>query len=175
MQIIIEGPDGSGKSTLIKALKGVTDWELIPGQGPEAHPGEILDRIGSYISAEKHHQSYGSRPRIYDRHPCVSHPIYCQFTPVTKMTEQEVTSRGFYELKSLFVYCQSPDLVFGNHNAKEYDTEEHLKAISENHMTILREYRSWAMRHAHMIHRYWEPRSTDRTVHAIIAATGENL
>lgn len=166
MQIIIEGPDGSGKSTLIRALKEKTDWTVIEGGGPEKYPFEVKERLERYLKAALDTPSY---PKIYDRHPAVSHPIY---GPLSGKTEYPPTSYNWvYELPHICVYCQAPKAdKLTNHEVGKYDTADHLTAISSNFSRITVAYDRWALTRAHIIHRYWEPDSVERTANAIIGA-----
>ena len=68
--IILEGPDGSGKSTLANIIAQRVPFTLHPGGGPEKYPGEIVERARQYLKLDR---------KIFDRHPLISQPIYCQF------------------------------------------------------------------------------------------------
>jgi len=67
--IVVEGVDNSGKSTLIKALQVVFPERPVQGsEGPPKYKGEMDERVARYIMQPAN--------TIYDRHPCVSQPIY---------------------------------------------------------------------------------------------------
>lgn len=153
MDIIIEGPDGSGKSTLIKQLVELTGFHVIPGQGPEKYPHEMNHRAYQYNKLARFRQAYSAPPHIYDRHPCVSHPIYSLYTPVQKVEQIHVDE--FYRLNNLYVYCQPRDTTL-SHERKEYDTDEHQRALELNQEAICGHYEAWGLKHAHVIHRWWE-------------------
>lgn len=172
MQIIFEGPDGSGKTTLLTKLARETQWPIIPGEGPEKYPGEIMSRIKRYLKEGRYRENYGALPHIFDRHPCISHQIYSRFTQVSRITE-EATDQ-LYSLKNVIVYCQAPDDSQLIHEQdKDHDTGEHLEAITSKHPEICYLYDRWALKRAHFIYRYWEPGATQRIIQSIIAATGE--
>lgn len=167
MKVIIEGPDGSGKSTLVQELAKITGWKVVLGEGPEKHPGEMLQRIKRILKEGAYAEAYSVAPRIFDRHSCVSHPIYSRFTNVSEVPT-EVTDQ-LYDLEHLIVYCQAPTGGLSNgHEVKGYDTEDHLKAIMESHDDILEAYDQWALKRAHLIHRFWDPHSTLRIASNII-------
>lgn len=172
MQIIVEGPDGSGKSTLILALAKLTGWKIVSGEGPEKEPGEMMRRIERYLKEARYAEGYSTLPRIFDRHPCVSQPIYSKFNGTSVVCAQATDK--LYELKNVVVYCQPPDSTRQvNHQGKPHDRGNHLKAITENHSQICSLYEEWALKRAHLIYRYWEPSALGATIRSIIAATGE--
>lgn len=172
MQIIIEGPDGSGKTTLINKLAQVAGWKIIPGKGPEKYPGEMMERIQEYLKWARYNQGYSGAAKIYDRHPCVSHPIYSKFNGTSVVCQQAADK--VYELKHVAVYCRPPDSTKLIHpQEKEHDVGLQLAAITNHHADICSMYEEWALKRAHLIHRYWDKDSTSRTISAIIALAGE--
>ncbi len=171
MQIIVEGPDGSGKSTLVKTLASHTGWKVIVGEGPEKEPGEMVTRIKRLLKEAIYRENYSGAPVIYDRHSCVSHPIYSQFTPVTNIPE--IFTDQLYDLKNLIIYCRAPGVELTNHVVKEHDTPEHLEAIEKSHREILQAYDSWALKRAHLIYRFWEPEAMNRIIVSIFQLTKE--
>lgn len=146
MNIVVEGPDNSGKSTLIRHLVGALGIPLVPGEGPEKYPGEINDRVARYAKIDN---------AIFDRHPCVSQRIYNKFRVGTDV-DYELTS-DFYASKPIFVYCVGRDL--DGQILKDYDKivnasgVPHEKLVVDNHEAICALYRSWAERHATIIYR----------------------
>lgn len=150
MDIIVEGPDGSGKSTLVKAIADLSGAHIIGGRGPERYPGEMEVRAQEYLDdmerriKNKRH----SFTAVYDRHPCVSHPIYSRFTNVSTISPN--TIHRFYQLPIFLVYCEGFSELPDDHQTKAYDTPEHLKAIKDNHTKILEAYHQWALLRAHL-------------------------
>lgn len=172
MQIIIEGPDGSGKTTLLLELAKLTGWRIVSGEGPEKWPGEMIDRIERYLKEARYAENHNCIPRIFDRHPCISHQIYSMFTNVSKVSEG--ATDHLYNLNNVIVYCQSPNKFLSPEGqTKAHDRGEHLKAISDNHLEICNLYDSWGVKRAHIIHRFWEPGSTHRVLRSILASSGE--
>jgi len=71
--IIVEGVDGSGKTTLIQNFRQVASrlcW-LFARSGPPQGPND-LDETIRYLSLHRRYQT----PLITDRHPLISEPIY---------------------------------------------------------------------------------------------------
>lgn len=132
MNVILEGPDGSGKSTLAKLLLEHLPLTLKGGEGPPKYEGEMEDRIEKYLSLDG---------ILFDRHPCISQPIYGSFRPDNKPLSDELIGR-FYNTQPLFIYCYGKA---GDHVADhEGDTPDHLKLIDDNDEAIRKAYHTWA-------------------------------
>lgn len=141
--IIIEGPDNSGKSTLAKALSMSTGRDIIYSGGREAFPGEINQRIRKFLK-EKH--------RIFDRHPCVSQPIYVNIHNKTPVEEKLLAQ--FYSSPLILIYCRPrPERGLNGHIVKEYDKAHHIQQITENYEKLIFWYDQWALEKAHIIYR----------------------
>jgi adenylate kinase family enzyme len=65
MNIVIEGPDNSGKSTLAREIARCTGKQLISSNGK---PQDIPARIEA--------MPMSATDAVFDRHPCVSDLIY---------------------------------------------------------------------------------------------------
>lgn len=144
--IVLEGPDGGGKSTLAETLCDLLGYEHLRSEGPEKYPGEIDERIGRY------HTKYGHRKDVlFDRHPCVSQIAYSLVHKQTKPNSQLVSK--FYDLKPLLIYCR-PDPSRVTHTADgEWDTPEYLANVDKNYSKLLEWYDRWAVWNAHYIYR----------------------
>jgi len=148
MQIILEGVDASGKSTLAKALVSeLSGYTYYPSEGPEKYEGEIIERLKRY---ETEHNPLA----VYDRHPIISHPIYSRTNLWMSDIPQSVR-REFYERPDrLLVYCLPTDRGFELHEEVEgVDTAEHLAMVKKEYPRLLADYNEWAFRRAHMIYR----------------------
>ncbi len=141
MNIVIEGPDNSGKSTLARILdKHVPLLSIHPGDGPPRDLEEIIRRAFRYLKLEN---------KIFDRHPIVSEPIYGQFREPPSHIPQ-VYVDIFYRTPILFIYCHGQA---GVHQIKDYDTPEHVKLINDHDEAIKSAYEDWASHHANVRYR----------------------
>jgi thymidylate kinase len=157
MIIVIEGADASGKSTLAKKISYYLGWPVISSEGPEKYPGEIVERIRRY------NRTYTDNV-IFDRHPCVSQPIYG-----SKRNGEVISSsliQEFYSSKPYFIYCEFNDKT--NHIEKDRDTQEHLQMIKNFKDQIRLEYEQWAEQHASIRYKIGDP------VSVIIGQIGES-
>lgn len=144
--IVVEGVDNSGKSALIRALRLVLPtWQVQGSEGPPKHKGEMDERVTRYLDLPT--------TTIFDRHPCVSQPIYGMMRTHTDSINPELIER-FYFTNPLFIYCDGGERGMKAHVFNpETDTPEHLAAVTENFDELLYCYRAWAGRHAFMSYR----------------------
>lgn len=110
MPIIIEGPDGAGKSTLAKALADKLDMNILKmtangGQSPEEYvqklacDGVIIDRC--WVSEQVYSDLFGREPRIDNENAealtdlcrIVGVPIIILLPPLTEVIKR-LTLRG---------------------------------------------------------------------------------
>lgn len=145
--IVVEGVDNSGKSTLIRALRVVLpDWHVQGSEGPPKHQGEMDERVRRYLDTQPH-------TMIYDRHPCVSQPIYGMMRTHIDPIDPHLINI-FYGLGPFFIYCDGGERGMKHHIFNpETDTPEHLEAVQENYNRLLDAYRQWAAKYAILSYR----------------------
>jgi hypothetical protein len=146
MNIVIEGIDNSGKSTLATLLARKTGFPTQPSEGPPRYPGEMDERLLRYASMDRY---------IFDRHPVVSQNIY-KVIRTGKDAEgmREDLVQQFYDNRPLFIYCDPLGRGMSGHNFHDgVDTAEHLRQVDEGYKTMLTLYRDWAIKHAHILYR----------------------
>ena len=129
--IVIEGPDGAGKSTLAERLIEHLPLKLQKGEGPPKSQVEIIQRVQSYLEMDY---------TLFDRHPCISQPIYGMFRK-TDIFVPGVLITEFYAQNNFIIYMHGRA---GNHKAKKYDTKEHLDTIHRYDGNIRNAYEEWA-------------------------------
>lgn len=143
MNIVLEGPDNSGKSTLARVLSEKLQRPIYASEGPEKYPGELIERIERYR---------GLNNVIFDRHPCISDPIYGMFRSQRSSLAGGYEAR-FYAEQPLLIYCDPLDRGMQGHVEKKHDTAEHIDLIMRHHHAILNMYRLWAIQRSHFIFR----------------------
>lgn len=148
VKIILEGPDNSGKSTLASYLSEALRIPLVPGEGPAKSEKEIDDRVRRYLNMPG--------PLIFDRHPCVSQPIYNHFrSPID--IEPELIS-AFYEDEVYLIYCPGRPTLEG-HQVKDHDRivnangQKHEDLVNQFHPQICAHYLEWGINHANLVYR----------------------
>ena len=151
MTIIIEGPDGAGKTTLIQDLQ-----HQLPGM--EIHPRFCTSKGGPIDGlAEAVFRDVRTTPThyIYDRHPLVSEYVYRtairgQSIPDVFLTDAMGRLRKRVARHSLVIWCLPP--LSSVKNNVERDAEGEMPGVVENIEEIYRQYQMhkqlWPGRHA---------------------------
>lgn len=140
MNIVIEGPDATGKSTLARFLSRGLSRPIISSEGREKFPGEINERIRRWGLFDG---------VIFDRHPCVSQIIYSTFNGTSSPDPDLVFD--FYETRPAIIYCVSTAEL--RHITKGHDTPDHLEMVETNSKAIKELYDQWALDYAQFIYR----------------------
>ncbi len=156
--IVLEGPDGGGKSTLARELMKALPLVYMPSEGPARGEGEIDARI------ERYHAMRNQR-LLFDRHPCVSQLAYRvvheQPAPSGHLIDQ------FYRMNPILIYCRPSSA--NNHSASgEWDTPEFIASINKNFGALMEWYDLWAVRRANYIYRIGD--SIPQLIHCLKGA-----
>lgn len=135
--IIVEGPDGAGKTTLIDTLKAAT--------GLNVH-SRASDSVGGpveniYDWAQTDVDTWASQPMaIYDRHPLISELIYGPVARnfIDQAFFSEAATRTFHKFykKSLIILCLPPFDVL----SKNVHREAQMPGVLENLPELYEEY-----------------------------------
>ena len=107
--LIVEGPDGSGKTTLVNLLKA----ELGVGVAPRvvSKDTEAMVDLRGWVD---HNLDTGLVPTIFDRHRLISEPIYGPIMRDDAEPGFDTLSwlaprmKRFYELRPFIIYCLPP-------------------------------------------------------------------
>lgn len=141
MNVVLEGVDASGKSTLAAYLSNRLDLEIQPGSGPPRAGESIDDRVRAYLNLDG---------RLFDRHPCVSQMIYDKLRGGNAPVSPELL-RQFYASKPLLVYCRGESIT--KHVVKSDEDPQHVAQISMKFNQLLRAYDDWGLRFATILYR----------------------
>lgn len=134
MNIVVEGPDGSGKTYLAKILAETFHMKYEKSKGPEHYPGEMVERVKAYLWLDN---------VVFDRHPCISQNIYRELSNGPELPQELIEK--FYQTKPILISCLPVCSNLENHDASsECDTPEYLKALRENLPTIFERYDRWS-------------------------------
>lgn len=125
--LIVEGPDGAGKTTLIEGLKERYGFEV----APRVVSKEAVPMIDVQQWVEENLQK-GFQDIIFDRHRLISQPIY---GPIMGRTDPgfddlvwlyDVMNR-FYRTPKMTIYCMPPKSVV----LKNIENDDDNKAIAD--------------------------------------------
>lgn len=139
MPIIIEGPDGAGKSTLAKSLAGALDMNILKmtANGGQSVPGYvqklkcdgvIIDRC--WVSERIYSDLFGREPRIGD------------------VDAESLTELCGLAGVPIVVLLPPLHIVIGRLNERG---DEYADVVCPNIVEIYRRYREWAEAHPYAI------------------------
>lgn len=142
VNIIVEGPDNSGKSTLVGYLSRFLKMPIIEGKGPPKSVEEINDRVVAYSQY---------KGVIFDRHPAISNPIYDLARRVEPQIRSDILQEFFLQqTDKILIFCRG-DRTLDTHRVKDGEDPSHVKMVDENHLMICDLYDAWALHHADII------------------------
>jgi len=163
MNIILEGPDNSGKSTLAKALSLATDLPIKTKEGRPATRLALFEKLRKYEAIDNH---------IVDRHPIISQMIYGLARGDDEIPEEFF--ENFFSRRDLIIYCRCIDRGLEGHEPSDTDTPTHLSMIDSQYQTILGYYDNWAACSANIIyHKYADMMHVVRMAQAVLAMEGK--
>lgn len=107
--IVVEGPDGAGKTTLIEVLKEATGYEVAPRVVSKTTEAMVDLKEWTEENVER-----GFQRTIFDRHRLISEPIYGpllrdDFEPGFDDPAWFAYHLGrFYQCRPIVIYCLPP-------------------------------------------------------------------
>lgn len=107
--IVVEGPDGAGKTTLISRLALELNLPIAPRV--VSKDAEAMVDLQKWVDENLEE---GFQPRIFDRHRLISETIYGpilrydQEPGFNEMAWLAPRMRRFYELEPIIIYCLPP-------------------------------------------------------------------
>lgn len=138
--VIVEGPDGAGKSTLIQNLVALGGFVSAHTGGPPRDKQDLEDKLGKVTQAL---DAAGHNILVLDRHPAVSDPIYSKVTGSRSFATPGGLGEQVGALNPVFVYCRgSADSMSGNisKSPKAHKSPEHLLKVIQKHGEIVKLY-----------------------------------
>lgn len=128
--IVLEGPDGSGKSSFAKRLALPI---IHPGAPPKTRDAEEGFFEKQFVAA--------NHPVIYDRVTCISQQVYQRklfdewyWNPLWRLVGQS---------HCIIVYCRPPDdvvLDFSKHTVAEHDDPDQMEYVRQNGRFFVESY-----------------------------------
>lgn len=136
MIIVIEGMDGSGKSTLVNQLSKDLDLPVFLSGGPKTEQAmrEMLRKLETMADSSKTH--------ICDRVPFVSELVYSRaFDRAPVVPRNELLDYWFLPLK--MVYCKIDQVQALTNMSREFKAHkpaDHTAMVEKRHQTIANIY-----------------------------------
>ena len=145
MNIILEGIDNSGKTTLAQIIAKEIGYPIRSSEGPPKHAGEMEKRIERYLQMDN---------TIFDRHPAISNPLYDEAFQRTPDRFDGVLIDRLYASRPLIIYCDPCDRQLrGYQSNPRTESAEHLANLDRNYDKLLSLYRAWAVTKANFLYR----------------------
>jgi len=130
--IIVEGPDGSGKSTLGKKLGG----RVLHSGGPCTDPDELMARVKRL--SEQYREG-----DVIDRFPYLSEIVYGQPAIIDPMLLISMWEEFQEKRNARLIYCRTDiPTMYKNisHKAKEHKSAEYLEEVKSRYFEIVTKY-----------------------------------
>lgn len=134
--IVIEGPDGAGKSTLIQKLGDVLPHVPTPTGGASKDAAELLLRIRNLEEAGDY--------VLFDRCSHISDCIYRRSLGKIPLVYEDYLHERLRKWNPVIVYCRLDNSKAMLENMarhhKDHKPVEYMKAVEKSHMDIVRRY-----------------------------------
>lgn len=157
--VIVEGPDGSGKSTLVKMLVEESGYELVPRSVTKE--AKAMVDLSEYIVTELRK---GFGPRIYDRFALISSPMYLSLPEPTfsgmmmDFTWLQYRHIDMDKIDPLVIFCLPPlEQVLKNVMAGDDNL-----VVQKQIEVIYWSYHAYAARHYSTSHMVWDYTAPNR-------------
>jgi hypothetical protein len=136
--IIVEGLDGSGKSTLIRKIsQEIIGLTIATSEGPPKNKEELTKRWN-----DKLHIHYGTKS-ILDRAEPISERIYGPILRGVDFFGEDWPISQLHEKKIPLIYCRPPSYILLNpkmHVPRSSEDPQHLEQVLINQLKLMTAY-----------------------------------
>lgn len=136
LPVIIEGPDGSGKSTLVAKLSRDLNLPIHHPGGPPINRYEFIRRLNFY--------SQNRGKFIFDRAPHISELIYPEAMGRLSVVGNSMLYHLLESLNPVIVYCRRKNMrdmwESIDHSKKPHKTSQHLAEVLARFKNIVDGY-----------------------------------
>lgn len=144
MNVIIEGADGTGKSTLAGVLSNALRMPVVPRTPKPKNSRELVAKYKRHLEIEN---------AIHDRHPVITEFIYAR---VLRGIDRRDDPFWYHAWNSLMI--QRPVIIlcrldyFDRHKVKRDENAGHVDQVEHHYKKIVGAYDLWALHHAHILY-----------------------
>lgn len=139
--IVVEGPDGSGKTTLINKLQEVLGYPVHHTGGPPADRAAWVHKL--MVLWDFKNRAQGG-PVILDRLPHISETTYGPLYDRPLMDPLDVLNRDLQDLRPLIIYCRLPHVarMFSHISMEEkaHKPRSHVDLVLRNYDRLVAAY-----------------------------------
>jgi energy-coupling factor transporter ATP-binding protein EcfA2 len=138
--IIVEGPDGSGKTTLCRYIAGVTKREYYHTGGPPSTKQGMEENLATLRNKHRTHP----QGLVVDRHPAISDPIYAEVNNRVLLLSKDRLEHAMDELDPIVVFCRIASIremfMSIDKTNKPHKPVTHLAEVLENYKQVVTMY-----------------------------------
>ena len=145
--LVLEGPDGGGKTRLAEALMARFP-ELLKGDKASTSLRGPVRNLAAWVRYQYELMDKAPQPFLYDRHPVISEPIYGPiargqaqpgFTPSPWLTSARLNLQG----RTYVIWCIPPLAQCQKAVAEDRDMPGVTENIDQLHAAYLHEMTKW--------------------------------
>ena len=134
--IVVEGPDGSGKTTLIKWLSTKYNLPIHHPGGPPHNREEFIERCNFYLNR--------GNDFLYDRCPMISEQIYSMLEGRDSFVSNAYLRSQLDNFNPTIIYCRLKSVAEMwrsiDHSKKPHKPVRHLVAVIQEYNSIVHGY-----------------------------------